>query len=84
MTLNPTLEPYDPSCKKFAKDITSYDASIAGEYELDSLEDVTPEMRERFVRNEEGTYNPVNGHFLCDSCYIKVGCPSSPTGWKCP
>jgi len=36
------------------------------------------------VINEEGTYNPENGHFLCDPCYIKWGQPSSPTGWKAP
>lgn len=37
-----------------------------------------------YVIAEEGTYNRENGHFLCDSCYIKNGSPSSPRGWKCP
>lgn len=37
-----------------------------------------------YVISEEGTYNVNNGHFLCDSCYIKNGQPSSSRGWKCP
>lgn len=37
-----------------------------------------------YVIENEGTYNRQNGHFLCDPCYIKNGCPSSPRGWKCP
>jgi hypothetical protein len=37
-----------------------------------------------YVEREEGTYNPTNGHFLCDECYIRAGMPSSPTGWVCP
>lgn len=36
------------------------------------------------IKREEGTYNPRNGHFLCDACYIKNGMPSSPYGWVCP
>ena len=37
-----------------------------------------------WVRTEEGTYNRENGHFLCTSCYIEAGMPSSPTGWIAP
>jgi hypothetical protein len=37
-----------------------------------------------FVRDQEGTYNPENGHFLCTNCYIEVGMPTSPNGWICP
>lgn len=37
-----------------------------------------------FVIEEEGTYNPHNGHFLCTECYVMAGCPSSPTGWRAP
>lgn len=29
-----------------------------------------------YVWNEEGTLNRRNGHFMCDSCYIKAGQPS--------
>lgn len=38
----------------------------------------------QYVREEEGTYNKTNGHFLCTSCYIDAGCPSSNTGWVAP
>jgi hypothetical protein len=34
-----------------------------------------------FVWREEGTLNRETGHFLCTSCYIKAGMPSSPRGW---
>jgi hypothetical protein len=27
------------------------------------------------VINEEGTYNPRNGHFWCTTCYISNGMP---------
>lgn len=33
---------------------------------------------EQYIREEEGTYNPANGHFLCTSCYINAGMPSKP------
>jgi hypothetical protein len=37
-----------------------------------------------YVWQEEGTLNRENGHFLCTSCYIKAGMPSSPRGWVAP
>jgi len=37
-----------------------------------------------FCREEEGTLNVANGHFLCTDCYIKAGMPSSPHGWVAP
>ena len=37
-----------------------------------------------YVRREEGTYNPANGHFACTICYCKMGMPSTPRGWKAP
>lgn len=39
---------------------------IAAEY------DITPTQ---FVILEEGTYNPVSGHFWCTDCYIEAGVP---------
>lgn len=36
----------------------------------------------QFVRTEEGTFNRRTGDFCCTSCYIKLGQPSSPFGWK--
>lgn len=43
--------------------------------------EITPDD---YVRMEEGTYNPINGHFACDSCYIRIGMPSGPQGWVAP
>lgn len=37
-----------------------------------------------YVRQEEGTYNRNNGHFLCDDCYVAAGMPTEPGGWTCP
>lgn len=42
------------------------------------------ETPDEYVRSNEGTYNPNNGHFACDACYIKIGMPSSPRGWIAP
>lgn len=38
----------------------------------------------QYVQHEEGTYNPANGHFACTDCYIKMGMPTTPRGWKAP
>lgn len=35
-------------------------------------EELTPE---KFVRQNEGTYNPATGKFYCTSCYIAIGMP---------
>jgi len=32
----------------------------------------------------EGTLNSYNGHIACTDCYIKIGQPSSPRGWRAP
>lgn len=50
----------------------------------DEIDLVTDEQVTRYVIRNEGTYNPLNGHFLCDSCYIKNGMPTHPHGWRCP
>lgn len=34
--------------------------------------------------SEEGTLNYTNGHFACTSCYINMGMPTAPGGWKAP
>lgn len=43
--------------------------------------DFTPED---MVVMEEGTYNASNGHFVCTDCYIRIGMPSSRSGWVAP
>lgn len=73
------LEPWCPGCERFAKDMVELNP-----YCDEVLGRNMREKRANYVRIEEGTYNPVNGHFLCDDCYIKAGQPSSPNGWKCP
>ena len=40
------------------------------------------ETPDHFIRVNEGTFYPPTERFLCDACYIAVGMPSSPTGWK--
>lgn len=35
-----------------------------------------------YVWNQEGTLDQDTGLFLCDDCYIAVGMPSAPGGWK--
>lgn len=79
------LHPYDPVCKRYAADMDDYDAFIFEDAE-DQAENgpVTPEMREKYVMAEEGTYNRLNGHFTCDICYINLQMPTVPGGWKCP
>ena len=68
------VDPLCVGCNKTPSEIPEY-MGAADE------EGITPE---EYVRMEEGTYNPRNGHFLCTSCYIRAGEPSSPNGWVCP
>jgi hypothetical protein len=64
----------DPWCEKTPDQIQEYiDAAREN--------DTTPE---EYVRTEEATYNPENGHFCCTACYIAIGMPSRPGGWKAP
>lgn len=66
--------PICQGCKQLPKDIEEYfEAAIDADMEVNE-----------YVRQEEGTYNPSNGHFLCTDCYIKAGMPSSNEGWICP
>lgn len=63
-------------CNKNADEIDEF-IEAATENEM-SVED--------YVREEEGTYNPSNGHFLCTDCYIAAGMPSRryPDRWIAP
>lgn len=45
------------------------------------MEGMTPE---EYVKSDEGTYNRVNGHFLCTTCYVAAGMPTSRWGWRAP
>lgn len=58
-------------CGKTANELWAEEAELEG---------MTPDE----YAESDGTFNPENGHFLCDACYIAAGAPSSPTGWKAP
>lgn len=61
-------------CQKAPSEIAEY-------VEIAKDEGMTPDD---YVREEEGTFNPRNGHFTCTDCYVKMGMPSSPRGWCAP
>ncbi len=52
-------------CGKYPAELAEYvDAGAAEELSADD-----------YVRENEGTYNQVNGHFYCTECYIADGMP---------
>lgn len=61
-------------CQKTPEELEEYSQDMTGS-------DLTPS---EYVMQEEGTLNLDNGHFACTICYIKMGQPSSPTGWVAP
>ncbi len=58
-------------CNRIPEEIEEY-------IEMAKFEEITPE---EYVMLEEVTYNKKTGHFLCNDCYIKAGCPDTPYGW---
>jgi len=77
MTEHPT--PICIGCNKVPSDIEEY---IEAAKENGPGHGMTPEV---YVRLEEGTYNPENGHFLCTDCYIARGMPTAPSiRWVAP
>jgi hypothetical protein len=69
-----SLEPICIGCQKSPSEISEYAPEVTGS-------DLSPDD---YVRQEEGTYNSVNGHFLCTFCYIRQGMPTAPGGWIAP
>lgn len=65
-------EPYCFRCGKPASSFSEYDYQFAGGDRAD------------YVRNQEGTYNPETNRFACDACYIAIGMPAGPGGWRAP
>ena len=61
-------------CQKHPSELSEYNPLVTG----------ATLTAAQYVRREEGTYNPSNGHFLCTSCYIDQGMPIHPIGWTCP
>lgn len=47
---------------------------------VEGEDDITPDV----VAREDGTYNGDENTYCCTRCYIEIGQPSSPTGWKAP
>lgn len=68
------IQPFCTGCDLTPDQISEYSQDMTGS-------NLSPD---EYVKREEGTYNRENGHFLCTSCYIKAGQPSSPTGWVAP
>jgi hypothetical protein len=67
-------EPICFVCKKKASEIKEYVESA-------HWERITPS---EYVREEDGTFNRESNQFCCTSCYIDIGMPTSPNGWKAP
>lgn len=70
------IKPICTGCGKHPEQLEEY-IEAAEDYKMDVDE---------YVKKEEGTYNKVNGHFLCTPCYIDAGMPSlpSPKHWVAP
>lgn len=70
------MRPLCIGCGKHADELPEY-IEAAAENEM------TPD---NYVRTEEGTFNPENGHFLCTPCYVDAGMPTAPgpKGWRAP
>ncbi len=58
-------DPYCVKCHRSPKHILEY---------IEAAEDDKTDPIS-YLRREEGTYNPSNGHFWCTTCYVKVGTP---------
>lgn len=69
--MTPTVDPF---CGRAPEQINEY--VVAGRQN-----EMTPSQ---YVAAEEGTFNPENGHFCCTECYVRIGMPTAPNGWKCP
>lgn len=69
------MQPICIGCGKTPEQLQEY---------IDAAEENDLRSPSAYVRQEEGTYNPENGHFLCTECYFKAGAPSGPNGWRAP
>lgn len=61
-------------CGKTPNELSEY-RDFWKEYGASSAEDMA---------RDDGTYNRETGNFVCTDCYIEIGMPSSPSGWKAP
>lgn len=91
-----TFRPFDIFCDKFGSELAEYKSHTWETHNVVGIDEdyepimavppveITDEMIDQWIRQNEGTYNPSNGHFACTDCYIKIGQPSSPQGWVAP
>lgn len=68
----------EPYCFRCGRPASSF---IAGAMMAQDDEPISPA---EYVRREEGTYNPDTNRFACDACYIAIGMPVAPDGWRAP
>jgi hypothetical protein len=76
-TPGPAIKMPEPLCTGCNKKVNELPEYIEAAQDAET----TPEA---YVRCQEGTYNPLNGHFLCTDCYIAQGMPTAPGGWVAP
>lgn len=83
----PEARPKDPEitcgrCRRRPHEIPEYVESASEA----TGANLSPAAMDRYVRSEEGTYDPDTNRFLCDECYIRAGMPVNADGrpWKCP
>lgn len=69
----------EPYCFRCGKPASSFP-----EYWEHPDTDLDVEDAAGYVRREEGTYNPDTNRFACDGCYIAIGMPAGPDGWRAP
>jgi hypothetical protein len=62
------IQPICTGCNKTPDELEEY-AEAAKENDMSA---------DQYCMEEEGTYNPANGHFLCTTCYIDAGMPAIP------
>jgi hypothetical protein len=67
-------------CRKTPWELDEYRSAAAEN--LVSLDALTEEVVNDYVRDNEGTLDPRTGWFACTDCYIKLGQPTGPTGWR--
>jgi hypothetical protein len=70
------MNPHCIGCGKTPAELSDYT-------DLAAAVGMTPDD---YVRAEEGTFNNANGHFACDTCYIRMGMPVGRNGrrWVAP
>ena len=60
-------------CQREPGDIPEYvDAAEAEHWTADA------------IARSDGTFNAATNHFCCTDCYIALGMPTAPNGWKAP